>query len=542
VAVAAAVPARAGAQALSLYRQHEGPIDYVVAGNSFRTESNTGNACAVGTTSTATLTIPNGATVVAAYLYWAGSGNLDNTVTLSRAGVGSVDLTADGTFTDPFPYNNTTLNYFGGYDDVTASVIAGGSGSYTVSNLTVDVDAPFCGVEGVVKGWALMVIYRQTGLPIKRIQLRHGLSAFRQANEHVDLANFLASNTPDARVTFLLYEGDPNLSGSEQLLFNGGPFSDGLNPLGNVFNSTVNTPSPGRTNVHGMDLDTYNASALFAPRARTATVDLGTGDDMAILQVILTSLSVALADVTPDGLPAAEQRLPGRSSRVFQVENPSLATDNYDLLARFTGTPGYLQIDSVTGTGVTRGARADSARVQIAAGATRSVTVWYTVTQAISGLQNLLHLRARSVTYPTTPAAQDTGYTQVLGVRPQLTLTKQVSPQGTFAPGTELTYSMQFSNVGSFGAQGVVVSDSVPPQVLFKTGTVTQTLPAGITAAVEYSNNAGTTWTYVPVSAGCGAPAGFDGCVRRIRWRLLGTLAAGAASSTGSVQFVARIK
>ena len=49
---------QAQAQALSLYRQLEGPYDYVVTGSSFRDESNNGDACSVTTTSDAALTLP----------------------------------------------------------------------------------------------------------------------------------------------------------------------------------------------------------------------------------------------------------------------------------------------------------------------------------------------------------------------------------------------------------------------------------------------------------------------------------------------------
>lgn len=534
---------RAQAQQLSLYRQHEGPYDYVVTGNSFRAESNAGDACLVNNTADATLTLPAGATVVAAYLYWGGSSaTVDNQVTFRRPGTDAA-VTADGTHTSTYNNNGTLLPYFGGYEDVTALVTA--SGTYGVGNLAVDVDAPYCAVQGVAKGWALFVVYQQAGLPIKRIQLRHGLRAFRAATEQVTLNGFLASNTPSARVTFLLYEGDPDLAGTaanpEQLLFNGAPFTDGINPAANPYNSTINTPSPGSTNVYGVDLDTYNASSFFTPRARSADVQLTAGTDMVVLQVILTSLSVSLVDVTPDGLASAEQRLPGKYSRVFAVENPSLNTDSYDLLDRFSGSPTYLTPDSITGTGVTRGARTDSARVSIPAGATRNVNVWYSVPQGAS-LENLIHLRARSVTYPTVATAADTGWTQVLRVAPRLTITKSVSPQNTLSPGTELTYTMQIANAGEFAARGVVVSDSVPPQVVFKLGSVGQTLPAGITATVAYSNNTGTTWTYVPVSGGCGAPAGYDACVRRVRWTLTGDLAVGAAASTSTFTFLARIR
>lgn len=545
-AVASAVGAgRAEAQALSLYREHEGPYEYVVTGNSFRDESNNGDACSVTSTADFNLTIPAGATVVAAYLYWGGSdasGAIDNAVQFRRPGT-DVNVTADGTHTSTYNNSGTLLRYFGGYKDVTSQMA--GSGTYGVGNLTVDTGSPYCDVQGVAKGWALFVIYQQAGLPIKRIQLRHGLLAFRQATEQVTLNGFLGSTVPSAKVTFLLYEGDPDLAGSggspEQLLFNGTPFTDGINPGNNPFNSTVNTPSPGRTNVYGLDLDTYDASNHFTPRARSADVQLTAGTDMVVLQVILTSLAVSLVDVTPDGLPAAEVRLPGKYSRAFQVENPSLNTDSYDLLDRFTGSTVYLTSDSITGTGVTRGTRTDSARVSIPAGTTRTVNVWYSVPVGSVNPENLIHLRARSVTYPTNAAATDTGWTQVVRVAPRLTITKGVSPQNTLAPGTELTYTMQIANAGDYAARGVVVSDSVPPQVVFKLGSVGQTLPGGITAAVAYSNDAGATWTYTPVSAGCGAPAGYDACVRRIRWTLTGDLPAGAGSNSSFV-FLARIR
>jgi uncharacterized repeat protein (TIGR01451 family) len=536
----------ADAQALTLYRQHEGPYDYVVTGNSLRSESNTGNACNVNATADFNLTIPTGASVVAAYLYWGGSdfsGATDNAVQFRRPGT-DVNVTADATpVTDTYDNNGDLLRYFGAYKDVTT--LMAGSGAYGIGNLTVDQGDPYCGVQGVAAGWALFVVYQQTGLPIKRIQLRHGLLAFRQATEQVALNGFLGSNVPSAKVTFLLYEGDPDIAGTgafpEQLLFNGAPFTDAINSAANPFNSTVNTPAPGRTNVYGLDLDTYDASSFFTPRARSANVALTAGNDMVVLQVILTALSVSLVDVTPDGLATPETRLPGKYSRVFQVENPSLNADSYDLLDRFSGAPAFLTPDSITGTAVTRGARADSARVSIPAGTIRNVNVWYTVPQGASA-QNLIHLRARSVTYPTIATAADTGYTQMLRVSPRLTITKSVTPQNTLSPGTELTYTMQIANAGEFAARGVVVNDSVPPQVVFKLGSVSQTLPAGITATPSYSNDAGTTWTYVPVSAGCGAPAGYDACVRRVRWTLTGDLAPGAPASTSSFVFLARIK
>ena len=73
-------------------------------------------------------------------------------------------------------------------------------------------------------------------------------------------------------------------------------------------------------------------------------------------------------------------------------------------------------------------------------------------------------------------------------------------------------------------------------------GRLVMLLFAGVTAAIEYSSDGGVTWTYVPVSAGCNAPAGFDRCVNRIRWRLLTALSSVAPNNQGTLQFISRIR
>ena len=82
--------------------------------------------------------------------------------------------------------------------------------------------------------------------------------------------------------------------------------------------------------------------------------------------------------------------------------------------------------------------------------------------------------------------------------------------------------------------------DSVPAELGFKVGSVVNSLP--VTATVEYSNDAGSSWTYVPVSAGCGAPATYDACVTHIRWTLDTDLSYVGPNNTGDVEFVARIQ
>ena len=85
--------------AITRYARFTGNINFVATGGSLRTQSNTGDPCAVGTSSTQALAgIPAGASIVAAYLYWGGSGaTVDASVTLNGQAVA-----AQRTFTATF--------------------------------------------------------------------------------------------------------------------------------------------------------------------------------------------------------------------------------------------------------------------------------------------------------------------------------------------------------------------------------------------------------------------------------------------------------
>ncbi|MCH7564517.1 MAG: hypothetical protein IH968_11915 [Gemmatimonadetes bacterium] len=63
-----------------------------------------------------------------------------------------------------------------------------------------------------------------------------------------------------------------------------------------------------------------------------------------------------------------------------------------------------------------------------------------------------------------------------------------------------------------------------------------------MSVTVEYSDDGASTWTYVPVSAGCSAPATYDTCVTHIRWTLQNDLSYVGPNNTGNVSFVARIQ
>lgn len=117
---------------------------------------------------------------------------------------------------------------------------------------------------------------------------------------------------------------------------------------------------------------------------------------------------------------------------------------------------------------------------------------------------------------------------------PSVALVKSVSPSGNQAPGTDLVYTITYTNVGGAAAQSFVIKDPIPPNTDFKVGSAT-----GASMTIAYSNNGGTTYAYTPVSGGGGAPAGYDRNVTNVRWTLTGNLNSGGS---GSVGFTSRIR
>ena len=221
------------------------------------------------------------------------------------------------------------------------------------------------------------------------------------------------------------------------------------------------------------------------------------------------------------------------------MQNVGNGGASYDLLTK--KRPGtVLTTVKMAGTGVTQGTNPDSARLaSLAGGALDTVTVTYAVGNVAAGTIDTLIFTARSV---STPATSDSGRLTLTVVRPSLTMGKAVSPSGSLAPGTVLSYTLTVTNGGTSNAAGVALVDTLAAAVQFKVGSVTTTLPAGVTALVQYAKVGDTTWTYVPASAACSAPAGYDRCVNRIRWQLQNPLSYSAPNNAGTLQFVAQIR
>lgn len=245
-------------------------------------------------------------------------------------------------------------------------------------------------------------------------------------------------------------------------------------------------------------------------------------------------------DVAPDGVTPPTRAVRGTGWRQdFTVNNITRrAGESFDLLFGVDQAPSVVvQRDSITGPDIGT-VIGDSARVVAWPPATpRTYTLWYTVTPGDTGVQNVIRLRARSVTFPVIG---DTGYAAVARGEPRLTLAK-AADAAVALPGSDVTYTVTFTNAGTFGASATVIVDSIPPELLFKIGSSSVTLPAGVTGTITYSSDSGATWTYVPQSGQCGAPAGYDACVTHVRLTLSSELPPNGVG-TGTLHFAARVR
>lgn len=350
------LPVLAQAVPISLHSSYAGNIDFVVTGGTMRTQPNNVNACAVtnGPVNSPLSGIPAGASIRAAYLYWGGSGpTVDANVTFDGQ-----NITADRTFTENF--NNAGFNmwFFGGMADVTAIVDGKRNGSYSFANLSVTTTdqgsgANYCGSQTVVAGWGLIVVFEHPGQDFRVVNIFDGLQWFRGNSITLTPSNFVIPSAPvNGKLAVLTWEGDvensATLNGfSENLTINGSPLTDGVNPLNNQFNNTINVLN--RSNAWGVDLDVYNISSFLSAGNTSATTVYSSGEDL----VLLGMQAISVTNIPTSDLAVQKRRLGGLQAggtgqyRILVSNNgpstepgPITVTDTLDNRLAYTGFTG----------------------------------------------------------------------------------------------------------------------------------------------------------------------------------------------------------
>ncbi|HET8809395.1 MAG TPA: CARDB domain-containing protein, partial [Flavobacteriaceae bacterium] len=282
-------------QQIDLYTQFNGRYDYVAIGNTLNTFENDGDSstpCEITTGSAATLSMQPGQTIIAAYLYWAGSGSGDFNVKLN-----DVPIKANRTFN----LLDQQQFFFAAFADVTSLVISEGNTHYTLSQLDLTSVIPaYCQEGGNFAGWSIIVIYQDPSLPMNQIGVYDGLESVSAENFslNITLNNINVIDDQGAKIGFLAWEGDAGISVQETLKINGNLISNPpLNPSDNAFNGT--NSFTGNTFLYNMDIDYYNIENNIQIGDTSVDISLTSGQDFVMINNIITVLNSQLPDASP---------------------------------------------------------------------------------------------------------------------------------------------------------------------------------------------------------------------------------------------------
>jgi len=263
-------------------------------------QPNLGNdPCLLLPSSDATLNLDPNDTIVSAYLYWAGSGTGDFNVKLN-----GIEIDSQRNF---LAIQNLNGNpFFSAFADVTTMLQASANGLYSFSDLDV---TPFfnpdtyCNNGTNFAGWAIVIVYANSTLPLNQINVYDGLEALSSPNPGIEtdqliinLSNLYVLDDTGAKLGFVAWEGDENIANQESLMINGSILSDALNPPNNAFNGTNNIS--GSTDLYNMDLDIYDIQPYISAGNTAAEIRMTTAQDFVLITTIVTKLNNQLPDAT----------------------------------------------------------------------------------------------------------------------------------------------------------------------------------------------------------------------------------------------------
>lgn len=254
--------------------------------------------------SSASVTIPDGATVKFAALTWAGitSAGKYTPTTGPNPGVpvlvGSAapDASARDTVKLNVPNGSYTTitssqtdrtgSKYQAYADVTANVVAAGSGDYTVANIQAGTGG------NVYAGWSLTVVYELASLPSRNLAVYTGYGQVDPSGSdpvvfEAPLGDIVTPATGPviSRVGVVVFDGDQAVE-KEALRLNSTPLANRLNPADDVFNSSatdldvaVTDSTPSYANLFGVDIDRYQTVGALPAEATSATMYFQTTGD-----------------------------------------------------------------------------------------------------------------------------------------------------------------------------------------------------------------------------------------------------------------------
>ena len=339
---------------LALLKSFEGNVNFAGTQATLLSKGNGAKSCDVAAASsvvTAQLNLPAFSNVLSAHLYWAGSGNPDNSVVFEGKTVTAPE--------NRRYFSNTFgggLDYFGAAVDVTSVVAAKRSGDYSFSGLTVANGKPYCEKNNsfVVGGFALVVVYSHWSEPFRTVNLYEGYQALQNGAVTLTLGNFRVPDVLDgatARAAHLVWEGDGNESQQgETFEFNGIAMTNApYSTSGNPFNGKSSINSDGHS--FAIDFDAYDVTGAIKPGQTSASMLFRTADDLVLLNAAVMAFpSMPRADLALEIGRSGPLHVGRGASYTLKVSNDGPDADSGPVTLTVT-LPGQLNYVGVAGSG-----------------------------------------------------------------------------------------------------------------------------------------------------------------------------------------------
>ncbi|MEO3751661.1 DUF3344 domain-containing protein [Streptomyces sp. B6B3] len=264
--------------------------------------------------SRAELTLPPGAEVAHARLYWGANIRVgeqkppeDNgRVLIAEPNGAYKELLADSVIGH---HDAGAYESFSASADVTALVRQAGAGSYTVGQINVARGHSDTGGWG---GWALVVAYEDEDEPLREVALLDGFQALDEPGEGLDLAVPELRTAADAggSLGVVAFGGDRGQTGDSVSVSGAGgaarQLTDSANPATDVMNSTIGhlgTPTaarePAHANTLGFDADVFDVSPALAGGADRLGMHFASGGDSYQIGAVFLQADAAAQATSP---------------------------------------------------------------------------------------------------------------------------------------------------------------------------------------------------------------------------------------------------
>ncbi|MFO0755553.1 MAG: hypothetical protein U0359_03630 [Byssovorax sp.] len=342
---------------------------------------------------TANLTLPAGATVTKAFLYWAARIDtptpqkpdlFDAQVTLDRQGGFSTVVNAYDHY--EFLHINPAQGNQYAYDsiaDVTAIVQANGSGPYRLSNMQSATISNLFNAFSFA-GWYMVVIYQVPNAPVRNIAVYDNfdfVGDINKASIFFDLKGYFVPQAgKDGKLGLVAFGGD-DIGKDDGIKFAGNTLSNALNPADNFFNGTrsyLGAPvsnagdlprlTGGINSNPGLDIDVVDVTPFLSPGDSSTQVNAFTGNnDGYFMAGVVTSIVTSTPDFVSSIKTAADVNggllVPGDVVEYTIIASNTGNDDSANTVvsdvipAGMTFVPGSIQIV----TGANAGSKTDAA-------------------------------------------------------------------------------------------------------------------------------------------------------------------------------------